>query len=79
MRGEHFDKALTPFWKKFLKLKDLFDAKLLIKRLLYFNVQKTKTKTNKQTSKQTKKDCPHWRMQDFMLLGCYGGLNDEII
>ena len=25
-----FDKVLTPFWKTFLQLKQLFDAKLLI-------------------------------------------------
>ena len=29
-----FDKALAPFWKTFLQLKQLFNAKLLISRLL---------------------------------------------
>ena len=28
-----FDKALTPFWKTFLQLRQLFNAKLLISRL----------------------------------------------
>ena len=28
-----FDKVLTPFWKTFLYLKQLFDAELLIQRL----------------------------------------------
>ena len=35
-----FDEALTPLWKKFL-LKQLFDAKLLIKKLPSFSVPKT--------------------------------------
>ena len=35
-----FDKVLTPFWKTFLLLKQLFDAKVLISRLLSFSVPK---------------------------------------
>ena len=35
-----FDKALTPFWKTFLYLKQLFNAKLLISRLPSFSVSK---------------------------------------
>ena len=35
-----FDKVLTPFWKTFLWLKQLFDAKLLILRLSSFSVPK---------------------------------------
>ena len=35
-----FDKVLTPFWKTFLWLKQLFDAKLLIQRLSSFSVPK---------------------------------------
>ena len=35
-----FDKALTPFWKTFLQLKQLFNAKLLISRLPSFSVPK---------------------------------------
>ena len=35
-----FDKVLMPFWKMFLCLKQLFGAKLLIKRLLSFSVPK---------------------------------------
>ena len=35
-----FDKALTPFWKMFLYLKQLFNAKLLISRLPSFSVSK---------------------------------------
>ena len=34
------DKALTPFWKTFLLLKQLFNAKLLIYRLPSFSVPK---------------------------------------
>ena len=33
-----FDKALTPFWKTFLWLKQLFNAKLFISRLPSFSV-----------------------------------------
>ena len=32
-----FDNVLTPFWKTFLLLKQLFDAKLLIQRLSSFS------------------------------------------
>ena len=35
-----FDKVLTPFWKTFLWLKQLFDAKVLIYRLSSFCVPK---------------------------------------
>ena len=35
-----FDKALTPFWKTFLQLKQWFNAKLLISRLPSFSVPK---------------------------------------
>ena len=28
-----FEKVLTPFWKRFLRHKQLFDAKVLIERL----------------------------------------------
>ena len=35
-----FDKVLTPFWKTFLWLKQLFDAKILIQRLSSFSVPK---------------------------------------
>ena len=35
-----FDKASTPFWNMFLKLKQMFDAKVLIKRLPSFSVPK---------------------------------------
>ena len=35
-----FDKELTPFWKTFLQLKLLFNAKLLIYRLSSFSVLK---------------------------------------
>ena len=35
-----FDKALMPFWKTFLWLKQLFNAKLLISRLPSFSVPK---------------------------------------
>ena len=31
-----FDKAFTPFWKTFLELEQLFNAKLLISRLPFF-------------------------------------------
>ena len=34
-----YDEALTPFWKMFLLLKQLFNAKLLIWRLQFFCVQ----------------------------------------
>ena len=36
----YFNKALTTFWKMFLLLKQLFDAKMFIKRLPSFNVPK---------------------------------------
>ena len=35
-----FDKALTPFWKAFLQLKQLFNNKLIIWRLTFFSVLK---------------------------------------
>ena len=35
-----FDIVLTPFWKMFLLLKQKFDAKLLVERLLSFSVPK---------------------------------------
>ena len=35
-----FDKALTPFWKMFQSLKQLFNALLLIWRLPSFNIPK---------------------------------------
>ena len=35
-----FDKASTPFWKTFLQLKQLFNAKILISRLPSFSVPK---------------------------------------
>ena len=35
-----FDKVLTPFWKTFLGLKQLFDAKIFIQRLSSFSVPK---------------------------------------
>ena len=35
-----FDKVLTPFWKKFQWLKQLFDAKLLIKTYHFSAFQK---------------------------------------
>ena len=35
-----FDKVLTPRWKTFLWLKQLFDAKILIQRLSSFSVPK---------------------------------------
>ena len=35
-----FGKVLTPFWKTFLWLKQLFDAKTLIQRLSSFSVPK---------------------------------------
>ena len=35
-----FDKALTPFWKTFLSLKQLFNSKLLISRLPSVSVPK---------------------------------------
>ena len=35
-----FDKALMPFWKIFLQLKQLFNAKLFISRLSSFSVPK---------------------------------------
>ena len=35
-----FDKVLTPFWKKFLWLKQFFVAKILTLRLSFFNVPK---------------------------------------
>ena len=38
--GQPFDKVLTPFWKMFLWLKQMFDAKLLIWRLSSFSVPK---------------------------------------
>ena len=41
-----FDKASMPFWKMFLSLKQLFDAKMIIKRLSYFSVSKFQNKCN---------------------------------
>ena len=35
-----FDKVLTPFWKTFLWLKQLFDAKIWIQKLSSFSVPK---------------------------------------
>ena len=35
-----FDKASTPFWNMFMYLKQMFDAKVLIKRLPSFSVPK---------------------------------------
>ena len=35
-----FEKVLMPFWKRFLRHKQLFDAEIIIKRLLSFSVPK---------------------------------------
>ena len=35
-----FDNVLTPFWKTFLRLKQMFDTRILIQRLTSFSVPK---------------------------------------
>ena len=53
-----FDKVLTPFWKTFLWLKQLFDAKILIQRLLSFSVPKLR---HSHTCNQVKSGTKHGR------------------
>ena len=53
-----FDKKLTPFWKTFLWLKQLFDAKILIQRLSSFRVPKLR---HSDTCNQVKSCTKHGR------------------
>ena len=45
-----FDKASTPFWNLFLWLKQMFDAKVLIKRLPSFSVPKNYGNPTRETN-----------------------------
>ena len=45
-----FDKASTPFWNMFLYLKQMFDAKVLIRRLPSFSVPKNYGNPTRETN-----------------------------